>query len=163
MLFMKNIDLMENQTVIKDRSHLFLSNEVELPDFKGKNIPFLSNIPENGLADLMAKAKTIRYVKVGEIASEGNTDSLLIIFLGKVKLVRVDVERSQAAMFQIKDPITCFGEIALLTDELRSVSKVAIESTVFATISKKDFNNWLINYIDVKFAFLPVQSEKLDS
>ncbi len=159
---MKNIDLMENQAATKDRSHLFVANEIELPDFKGKNIPFLSNIPESGLADLMGKAKTIRYVRGGVIDSEGNTESLLVVFLGKVRVARGDAY-GQEAMFQIKESNTCFGEIALLTDELRSVSTVTIENTVFAAISKKDFNIWLMDYLDVKFAFLPVPMEKLDS
>lgn len=160
---MKNIDLMENQAATKDRPYLFSSKEFDLPDFKGKNIPFLSNIPENGLADLMGKAKTIRYVRGEVMASDCNTDSLFIIFLGKVKVGVGDAEKSQEVIFQIKDPSTCFGEIALLTDELRSVSTITIKNTVFAVILKKDFNNWLMNYLDVKFAFLPVFSEKLDS
>ena len=160
---MKNIDLMQNQAATKDRSHLFFSKELELPDFKGKNIPFLSNIPESGLADLMAKAKTIRYTRGGSIDSEGNTDSLLVVFLGKVRVSRIDSYNGNEVTFQIKDPSTCFGELALFTDELRSVTTIAVENTVFAAIAKKDFNNWLMNYLDVKFAFLPVLAEKLDS
>jgi CRP/FNR family transcriptional regulator, cyclic AMP receptor protein len=160
---MKNFNLMENQMNIKHKSHLFLTKEPDLPDFKGKNIPFLSNVSENGLAELMLKAKTVRYVRKEVIASEGNPNSLFLLFLGKISVNRIDAEKSTEVKFQIQEPSSSFSEIALLTDDLRSVSIVTLENTVFSVILKTDFNDWLRKYLDVKLAFLPVLNERLNS
>lgn len=135
----------------------------ELPDFKGKNIPYFSNIPEKGLADLIGKVKTIRYVRRVVLEPAANTDSLSVIFYGNVRVRRCDTEYSNEVTVQIEEPRACFGEIALLTDELRGATVITLQSTLFANIRKKDFNVWLMNYLDVKFAFLPVLAERFDS
>lgn len=163
--FMKHIDLMKDQATAQDRSYLFLPTEPELPKFKGKNIPFLSNISETALADLMRKAKTVKYVRNEMIASDLDTsNSLFLIFLGKVSVTRNDAETSgKEVVFQIHEPTTSFSELAVLTDELRSVSTIALKNTVFSSILKTDFDSWLLDNLDVKFAFLPVPTERLNS
>jgi CRP/FNR family transcriptional regulator, cyclic AMP receptor protein len=131
-----------------------------LPDFKGKNVPFFSNIPVNGVTQLMGKAKTITYVRRSTLDSSVYTDCLFIIFYGKVQVKRVDTESSNEVTIQIEEPNTSFGEIALLTDELRAITVITLQRTLFAVIRKNDFNTWLVNYIGVKSAFLPVLAEK---
>ncbi len=161
---MKHIDLMKDQAVVQDRSYLFLPTEPELPQFKGKNIPFLSNISETALADLMRKAKTVKYVRNEVIASDLDTsNSLFLIFLGKVSVTRNDAETSKEVVFQIHESTTTFSEVAVLTDELRSVSTIALKNTVFSSILKTDFDSWLLDNLEVKFAFLPVSTERLNS
>jgi CRP-like cAMP-binding protein len=131
-----------------------------IPDFKGKNVPFFSNIPVNGVTQLMGKAKTISYVRRSVLDCVFNTDCLLIIFYGKVIVKRVDAESSNDVTIQIEEPNISFGEIALLTDELRAITVITLQRTLFAVIRKNDFNTWLVNYIGVKSAFLPVLAEK---
>ena len=134
-----------------------------LPDFKGKNVPFFSNIPVKGLADLMSKAKTVRYTRKEVLRPSVKPDSLFIVFYGNVRVQRCDTENSNEVTVQIEEPRACFGEIALLTNELRGATVITLQSTLFATIQKKEFNVWLMNYLDVKFAFLPVLAERYDS
>ncbi|ESS69033.1 hypothetical protein MGMO_139c00070 [Methyloglobulus morosus KoM1] len=159
---MKNISLLGNQSAIDDRSYLYSSQNPDIYDFKGDNIPFLSNIPEKGLADLMKKAKTVRYVK-REAAPDCKTSAILLIFSGKVHVSRVGPENGHEAIFRVQEPNSCVGEIALVTDELKSVSNITLENAMFSVILKTDFNEWLMDYLDVKFAFLPVPTEKLAS
>lgn len=161
---MKHIDLMKDQAAVQDRSYLFLPTEPALPEFKGKNIPFLSNVSETALADLMRKAKTVKYVRNEVIAADLDTgNSLVLIFLGKVTVTRNDAETSKEVVFQIHEPTTSFSELAVLTDELRSVSTIALKNTVFSSILKSDFDSWLLDNLEVKFAFLPVSTERLNS
>ena len=159
---MKNIGLTGNQSAVNERSYLYSSPNLELPDFKGKNIPFLSNIPEQGLGELMKKAKALRYVK-REAAPDFKANAMLLVFSGKVHVSRVDAGNGNEVIFRVQEPTSSVGEIALVTDELKSVSNITLENAMFSIILKSDFNNWLMDYLDVKFAFLPVPTEKLDS
>lgn len=158
---MKNFDLMENQPTLTHSSYQFIPKDHELTDFKGKNIPLLSNISDAGLTALMKKGKALKYVKEEIITSQTNTNSLIIIFYGKVSVV--GAENSKETICQVHESSEGFGEIALLTNALGSVSAITLASAVFASISKTDFNNWLMDYPDLEFKFLPLLSEKLDS
>ena len=140
-----------------------ISTAHELPDFKGKNVPFFSNIPEKGLAELIGKVKIIRYVRRAVLDPAADNDYLLVIFYGNMRVRRCDTENNNEVTVQIEEPRACFGEIALLTNELRGATVITLQSTLFATIRKKEFNVWLMNYLDVKFAFLPVLAERYDS
>ena len=130
-----------------------------LPDFKGKNVPFFSNIPVKGLADLMSKAKTVRYTRKEVLRPSAKPDSLFIVFYGNVRVCRGNAENRNEVTVDIAEPNASFGEIALLTDELRSVTAITLQNTLFAVILKNDFNAWLMEYLDVKFAFLTVSAE----
>jgi CRP/FNR family transcriptional regulator, cyclic AMP receptor protein len=115
------------------------------------------------MSDLMGKAKTIRFTRKTVVDSEANTNALLIIFYGNLSVRRVDAEFSNEVTIQIEEFRAGFGEIALLTDELRSAAVITLQKTLFGVIRKNDFNAWLMNYLDAKFAFLPVLAEKFDS
>jgi len=152
---MDNLALTHSQASFQNGLHPFLPGEAEFQVPQFKTIHFLSNIPKKALADLMGKAKTIRYIRKEVLALEGNkANALLIIFSGKAWVFSVNDEKSREVKFQVQEPSPCYGEIALLTYELRSVSVVTLERTVFAVISKRDFKIWLMNCPDVKFAFL---------
>ena len=137
--------------------------ELQLPGFESKNIPYLSNITENGLADLMRKAKAVRYVKDEPLTSESNKNSLTLIFYGKVSVRPVDDDNFKEITFLIQELNDGFGEMAVLTDEMKAVSKITLENTLFSVIQKTDFNHWLMNHLDVKSSFLPLPTDKLNS
>lgn len=160
---MNIIDAIDNQLAIRNPSNIFLKKADDL-DLQAKNIPFLSNIPENALANLMGKAKTLSYTKKATIGSAyiGNrANSLLIIFSGKVRVVSRHDGNNKFAMIHVREPQSGVGKIALVTEEMRSSSLITLETTVFAAILKCDFVNWLIHYPDVDFALLSVLTEKL--
>ena len=131
-----------------------------LPDFKGKNVPYFSNIPVKGLANLMGKAKTLRYARKEVLRPSTNPNSLFIVFYGNVRVFRGNAENRNEVTIDIAEPNASFGEIALLTDELRSVTAITLQNTLFTVILKNDFNVRLMEYLDVKFAFLTVSAEK---
>jgi hypothetical protein len=122
---MRNFDLIENQPPTANRPHLFVSTkQSERPKLKDRNVSVLSNITEAGLSDLMRKSKAVRYVKCETISSSINTNSLYLIFLGKVCVSRADAEKDKEISFQIHESTTSFGELAVLTDELISISSI---------------------------------------
>lgn len=152
---MRNIDLLDAQVDAKGSPYPCLSIKPELPRFQAKDIPFLSNIPEIALTQLMGKAKTVRYLRKEVLAKEGyKANTVFIIFSGNVWLVCTDVWNQKEVAFQIQERQSGFGKIALLPDEMWEESVVTLEKTVFAFILKSDFKNWLMKYPRLKFVTL---------
>jgi hypothetical protein len=156
---MKNIDLMESQAALSKRPHLFIPVKPEIksepPEFQATNIPFLANVPETAMTKLMGKAKTLRFLRKEIFESEGSrADMVSVIFSGDVQIVCGDEWKYKEINFQIPETRAGSGRIALLTDEMRSVSVINLEKVLFAVISKWDFKEWLSRYPELKFVFL---------
>jgi CRP/FNR family transcriptional regulator, cyclic AMP receptor protein len=159
---MKNYHFTKSKVAFKDRTNLLLSNQARFPDFREKNIPYLSNIPEEAIANLMGRTKTLRYLRKATINSEFNKpDTFVIIFSGNATVLSLYDVTCKGTMIQVQEPKSGLGKIALFTDELISVSAVTLEKTVFAVILKNDFIDWLMNYPQAEFTLLAVLNEKL--
>jgi CRP/FNR family transcriptional regulator, cyclic AMP receptor protein len=135
---------------------------VEQEVFAGlKNIPFLSNLPDEALTKLAEKAKLAKFPRQATIIAEGDeSSSLYIIVSGKVRVYSSD-EKSKEVTLMLMEAGGYFGELALLSNEPRSASVVTLEKTTCAVISKNDFRIWLRNYPDVAFSLLSVLAEKI--
>jgi len=152
---MKNIDLMDSQAAINKRPHQFIPVKPESPEFQATNVPFLANVPETALAKLMDKTKTLRFLRKEVFESESRrADMVSVIFSGDVQIVCGDEWKYKEINFQIPEIRSGSGRIALLTDELRSVSVIYLEKVLFAVISKWEFKEWLSRYPELKFVFL---------
>jgi hypothetical protein len=160
---MRNFELIENQQVKVKTTNLSMPQESELSNLKGVKVSRLYNIPEPGLAELMRKAKAVRYAKEKTIDSEINKDSLLIIFMGNVQARTNKIETTEDLTFQIHEPNGSTAELALITNELRTISTITLKNAVFSLITKSEFNNWLMDYQDIMFEFLPLPKEQLYS
>lgn len=89
------------------------------------------------LVTLAERAKPIKFQKQSTIIMEGDTtSSLYIILSGKVRIFGSD-DKSKELTLMIQEAGSYFGEIALLTDEPRSASVVALENTTCAVISNR--------------------------
>jgi CRP/FNR family cyclic AMP-dependent transcriptional regulator len=128
-----------------------------------KKIPFLAQLPDDALQNLASKAKPAKFPKQETIIAEGDeTHSLYIVLSGKVRVFSSD-NKSKEVTLLIQEAGSCFGEIALLSDEPRSASVVTLEKTLCGVISKNDFIQWLTLHPDVSIKLLSVLSEKIRS
>lgn len=126
-----------------------------------QRIAFLSNLANDKLDALAAKAKAVKYPKQAVIISEGDeTRSLYIILSGKVRVFTSDDKNKEVTLL-VQEAGSHFGELALLSDEPRSASVQTLEATSCAVISKTDFLHWLEANPDVAIALLGVLSEKI--
>lgn len=160
---MRNFDLIENQSALAKakKPPLALLSTPKLPNLKGRPISVLSNISEERLAALMKKTKAVRYAKEVLLAPETRTDTYLVVFYGKATVK--GVENYNEVSLQIQEATENYGEIALLTNEIRGNSTVNLEKALFSVISESEFNAWLAESQDVNFTFLPLPLNKLDS
>lgn len=121
----------------------------------------MANISNAVLFALADKAKVTKFHKNTTIIMEGDeTNSFYIVLSGKVKVFSSD-DKDKELTLLIQEAGTYFGELALLTDEPRSASVIALETTVCAVISKTDFINWLLTYPVVAISLLCVLSDKV--
>ncbi len=126
-----------------------------------KKIPFLSKISDEVLINLADRAKSAKFPRQTMIITEGDeTSSLYIMITGKVRVFSSD-DKSKEVTLLVQEPGSCFGEIALLSDEPRSASVMSLENTTCAVIGKSDFINWLMGHPDVAITLLGVLSEKI--
>lgn len=158
---MNNFTHIENQSNIKGKFNPSVLMGAELSRRPTKRIPLLSNVSQEALSALMEKARTATYPNRAMIVAEGDeTNSFFIILSGKVQVYSTD-DKGKKITLNTQGCGTYFGEIALLTDEPRSVSIICLEKTVCAIISKRDFIHWLIKYPDAMFTLLGELSNKI--
>jgi CRP/FNR family transcriptional regulator, cyclic AMP receptor protein len=159
---MKNIDLVENHTPINDRASLFPSEDAVLTETQAKNISFLQNLSETAFAALMERAKIRNYGKNTLIipkGSEGN--ALYIVLSGKVRVSSSNDANNKVITLLIQESGSCFGEIALLTNEPGLVSVSTLEETVCAVLLKEDFLSWLECYPEAAINLLSTLSKRI--
>ncbi len=114
-----------------------------------KTIPFLSGLSDEALSELASRAKKNIFTKHSFIFSEGDeTNSLYILLSGKVRVFSCDAQGKEVTLL-IQTPVSYFGELALLSNEPRSASIIALETTHCAVIVQSDFNNWILKHPDV--------------
>ncbi len=126
-------------------------------------ISFLANQDDAALNLLAAKAKMAKFPKRTFIISEGDrSDALYIVLSGKVRIFRAD-ENSKEVTLMLQEAGTCFGKLALLSDQARSATVETLEPTECAIISKADFMQWLNAHPAVSIELLSFLSEKIRS
>lgn len=114
-----------------------------------KTIPFLSGLSDEALSELASRAKKNIFTKHSFIFSEGDeTNSLYILLSGKVRVFSCDAQGKEVTLL-IQTSVSYFGELALLSNEPRSASIIALETTHCAVIVQSDFNNWILKHPDV--------------
>lgn len=126
-----------------------------------KTIPFFSGLSDTAIQDLAKSASTAVFDKNITILTEGEeTTSLYIVLTGKVK-VFTSYTAGKDVTLLTQAAGSYFGELALLTNEPRSASVVALEQATCAIVSKNDFMAWLAVHPEVAIDLLGVLSEKV--
>ncbi len=119
-----------------------------------KSIPFLSDLSDEILTELASHAKQNTFPKNSFIITEDDeTSSMYILLSGKVRVFSSDAQGKEVTLL-IQTPVSYFGELALLSNDARSASVIALEKTSCAIIAQADFKIWLSNYPDVAFGLI---------
>jgi CRP/FNR family cyclic AMP-dependent transcriptional regulator len=126
-----------------------------------KKVPFLSQESDESINELSERAKKVGFTKRTFIITEGDdTDCLFILLSGKVRVFSSDDEGKEVTLFT-QEAGSYFGELALLGNEPRSASVVALEKTTCGVISKADFKRWLGKHPEVAFNLIHDLSHKV--
>jgi CRP/FNR family cyclic AMP-dependent transcriptional regulator len=126
-----------------------------------ENVPLFANLAAADLESLTARAVTKTYPKNAILMSEGDeTDCMYVLQQGKVK-VYVSDEEGKELMLNIHGPGDYFGEIALLDDSPRSASVMTLEPCKLLVITKRDFEEYIMNNPQVAMRLLRDLTQRL--
>lgn len=119
-----------------------------------KNIPIFSSLNDDELSELALAAVKKTFLKNTVLLNEGDeTDSLYIIFSGKVKAI-INDEHGKEVILSIFGPGEYFGEIAFIDGERRSATIITREMTEVLIISSGVFRDILSSSPNLAFNLL---------
>lgn len=110
---------------------------------KLKSLPLLESLNNN--VEVLKKITEIIYiksVKAGEaiIREEEEGSTFYVLYNGKVEITKKTRHNDSFTIDILSaEKNTCFGELALIDDELRSATVVAINDVTLLSIDKNDF------------------------
>lgn len=126
-----------------------------------KNIPLFAGLSEKELSLLEKHANTRTFPRHAILITEGDeTDSLYIIQSGKVRIFKSNEEGKEIILNE-QGPGEHFGELALVDDNPRSASVMALEKTRVAIISRQDFRQVLGKHPDIAFSLIQEFSRRI--
>ncbi|RPH49785.1 MAG: Crp/Fnr family transcriptional regulator [Desulfobacteraceae bacterium] len=119
-----------------------------------KNIPIFSCLHDDELYELTNVAIKKTFSKNTILISEGDsTDSLYVIYSGKVKAIITD-ENGKEVILSIFGPGEYFGELAFIDGEHRSASIITREPTEVLIISRDGLRDILSSNPNLAFNLL---------
>lgn len=105
--------------------------------------PLFSSAPPDELRALVERSRVRTYRPEEVIFHQDDYgDGLYIVRSGAVK-ISVAIEGGQESTIALMFPGDCFGELAVLDEETRSASAVALERTEALFIKRADFRDFL--------------------
>jgi CRP/FNR family cyclic AMP-dependent transcriptional regulator len=110
-----------------------------------KNIQLFASLTEKELLDVSTKIVMKEFSKNEIILREEDTSQFMyIILVGKVKAIQT-TEEGKEIILAIHQSDEFFGEISLIDGKTSSATVVAIEDSLVAIISKKNFYSVILN------------------
>lgn len=108
-------------------------------------IPLLSELSDDSLADVHRKMKTVRYKKGDVVILAGDeSDSLIFLLEGELNVVDTTEEGEMVWLATIKSGIH-FGELGLIIGQKRSATVVAVQESVVGFLPRGDALNLILN------------------
>ncbi|MBI4577360.1 MAG: Crp/Fnr family transcriptional regulator [Planctomycetes bacterium] len=131
-----------------------------MKDFLRK-VPLLKGLPDRELDAVAAFAVSRKYRKNSTIFLENDSgDRACIVRSGLVKIQQVSPD-GKAKTLDILDEGQCFGEMALICDNVRSASAIALRDTEVLFIPKEDFLKLVRGSAEIAFNIMRILSARL--
>jgi CRP/FNR family cyclic AMP-dependent transcriptional regulator len=125
------------------------------------NIPLFSDLKEVERKTLSERLVVRSFPKNSIVIVDGDvSDSLYLIISGRVKVFLTD-DAGKEVILNYQSKGEFFGEVALLDDQPRSASVIALEPCKFAILSKSDFCACLAEHPDIAMSIILKLSNRL--
>lgn len=126
-----------------------------------RNIQLFSSLSEKELIEASQKITVKEFTKNEVILHEEDTNEYMyIILIGKVKAIQT-TEEGKEIILAIHQSDEFFGEISLIDGKTSSATVVAIEDSLVAIISKKNFYSLIIGQAKVLQQLLQILCSRL--
>ncbi len=128
-----------------------------------RGLPLFSNLDEKELIEISQFAYEKKVRKGNVLFTQGEQGSTLyLIVKGRVKVVLIG-ENGKELVLAILKKGDFLGEMSIIEDEVRSATVIAIEPSVFLTIEKENFMNFLMRNHRATLGVLRELSRRLRS
>jgi CRP-like cAMP-binding protein len=125
-----------------------------------RQVDLFSEFSARELGMLAAKTQEVEFSRGDIIFREGDAgDSLYLILGGKVLVVRYEGEQKKVIV--ILEEKTCFGEMAILSDETRSATIEAAEPVTLLKIKNEDFKYLIIEKPEIAFSVFKILIKRI--
>jgi CRP/FNR family transcriptional regulator, cyclic AMP receptor protein len=115
-----------------------------------RQVDLFSEFSVRELGMLASKTQEVEYSWEDVIFREGDVgDALYLILGGKVKVVREEGEHKK--VIAVLEERTCFGEMAILSNERRTATIEAASPVTLLKIKREDFRNLIIQKPEMAF------------
>ena len=126
-----------------------------------QTVPLFSELSEEALTSLSKVASRRRYPKDTVVFFENEEgDTLFMILEGRIK-VTILGDDGREIILTMLSPGDLFGEMALLDNEPRSATAIAVEETELLSLHRTDFQNVIVENPEVSAALIKVLSARL--
>ncbi len=126
-----------------------------------RGVSLFSMLPDEDLKKISERAQEIKYVRDAFICKEAEkADSMFIIKSGIVQIFCDDGKGGRKILTHLKLG-DYFGEMALLTDEPRTASAIALAETEVLRLRKDDFQSLVRGLPDVAFGIIRTLCDRL--
>ena len=126
-----------------------------------QTVPLFSELSEEALTSLSRVAARRRYPKDTVVFFENEEgDTLFMILEGRIK-VTILGDDGREIILTMLGPGDLFGEMALLDNEPRSATAIAVEETELLSLHRIDFQTVIVENPEVSAALIKVLSARL--
>jgi len=128
-----------------------------------RNIPLFSGLPREDIAKILGKLEEKSFSSGATIFSQGDQgDAFYLIQSGAVQVV-LESKGVRSESIVVLGPQDWFGEMALLSEEPRSASILAVKDTTVWRLSREDWDDLIEKHPTWLLKFCSILSKKLTS
>ncbi len=128
-----------------------------------RRVPLFSQLTLEQLEAINRVLSEARYLKNEVICGEGDIGSeLYVLIVGEVDVFK-NYGTAQAVHLGTQVPVTCFGEMAVLSDEPRSATVVASEDARLLTLNAARVKELIFEMPEIAFDFFRVLATRLNT
>jgi CRP/FNR family cyclic AMP-dependent transcriptional regulator len=126
-----------------------------------RTVPIFAELSDADIDSLAQLASQRRYAKDAPIFFEHDEgDSFFMILSGRIK-VAILGDDGREVILSVLGPGDFFGEMALLDDEPRSATAIAIEDCELLALQRSDFEGVVSSRVSISAALIKVLSARL--
>lgn len=130
----------------RDDSQVRIKHYFADTDHESARPPLFFSLPPERLLELISKMKGRTYAKNTVIIRQGETgDSMFAIHTGAVNVIRQEEDGTRVLLGTLREG-EFFGEMALLTDDVRSATVVTTKESYLLELHKDDLEDFLARY-----------------
>ena len=126
-----------------------------------KKVPIFAKLSDAALAEISGTVTPVRFARNAVVFSQGEPgDAMYVVLVGRVKVVLYSESGREVILAQL-GPVDCVGEMAIIAEQPRSASVIALEDVTLLRLTRGDFVARVRANPDIALSLLTVLVQRL--